>query len=105
MAAPLSSPRFTATWYATRQRRTVAVLLGITLLVSGMSALLIIQFEFIPVAALYAVVVLISLVARPRWGLYLVLGLMLLFEMSSVYDSLMWPGWFLHGSLDNTVKL
>jgi hypothetical protein len=100
----VASPGLTTAWYIGTRRRQVVLLSVLAILGSLLSAALVLLFQIVSVAVLLSGFVLVAVAWRPRLGLYLVFGLILLFEAGSA-DPLMLPGQYLHGGFQSTLGL
>jgi hypothetical protein len=90
------------TWLEALHRRRMALLWALVMLVSLVMVRLILAVDVFAVAGLFVWICVGATVVRPRYGLYAVFGIVLLFEGSSD-DPLMAPGVYLNNSLQNTL--
>jgi O-antigen ligase len=97
-------PELTTSWQVWTQRWRLALMGILTVAISLGFARLVLDFQFVSVVPLLTVLVVAGTVWRPRLGLYMVFGLVLLFEAGG-QDPMMLPGWYLHGTLGGTTGL
>src|SRR3569833_742303 len=91
-------PGLSARWQVATRRYQMALIAVAAVGASVGMARLIYLYELLPVAATAIVAALLVLLRNPRWGLYLVFGLILYFEQVPA-DALMMPGDVLNASL------
>lgn len=97
-----SVDELTAAWFRDGQRR-FGLLVGVSALAASLlAALLVLRLEIIAAVAVYVAIGLFGVAWRPRIGIYVLFGLMLLFESVSA-DPLMLPGRFLPIGLQGSV--
>lgn len=93
-----------ADFYLGSQRRRIwSLTVGVILASVGM-ATLVWLLQFVSVVVLLVWIVLIAIAWQPRTGLYVLFGLIGLFEDGSA-DPLMLPGAYIHGDLSQTLGL
>jgi hypothetical protein len=100
----MSTPVPSTAWYIGAYRRRVATLAVLTALASLISVGLVLLLHIVSAVVLFTWVVLAAIAWRPRVGLYVTWGLVLLFEAGGP-DALMLPGAYLHGGLSSTAGL
>ncbi len=100
----LAASQLSTTWYASGQRRRLALLAVLAVLGSLVAAILVLLVHLISVIFLVTCLGLVAIAWRPRLGLYTALGLVLLFENAS-RDPLMLPGRYFMNGLGGTVGL
>ncbi|MGH2351132.1 MAG: O-antigen ligase family protein [Chloroflexota bacterium] len=93
-----------ATWHIGSQRRRVAVLTVLAIAASLVSVLLVLALQIVSAVMLAIWLLVIGIAWRPRIGLYVAFGLILMFEAGSA-DRMMVPGEYLHSGLANTLGL
>jgi hypothetical protein len=104
MITAVIEPGLSTEWHIATRRRRVALLIALTILASLGFARLVLAIDLASVVLLLTVVVVAAIAWRPRVGLYVTFGLVVLFEMGGE-DSLMLPGRYLHGTLGGTSGL
>ncbi|MBI4493141.1 MAG: O-antigen ligase family protein [Chloroflexi bacterium] len=104
MIDALAAPELSTAWYAATQRRRSTLLAVLAILASLAFAGLALLFHFGSALLLFTWMALAAIAWRPRLGLYVAFGLVLLFEAGGA-DPLMLPGAYLHGGLGSTVGL
>lgn len=104
MIRSLPAPDLSVDWQIGTRRRRVVVLSIIATFASILSALFVHWFHIVPAVVVFAWIVLVCVAWRPRVGVYVTWGLVLLFEPGSP-DPLMLPGAYIHGGLSTTVGL
>jgi len=100
----LSAPPLSTAWYVGAHRRRVTTLAVLTVVTSLISVALVLQLHIVSAVVLFTWIVLAAIAWRPRVGLYVTWGLVLLFEAGGP-DSLMLPGAYFHGGLSSTTGL
>ena len=100
----LEPAQLTAGWHRQTQQRRLLVLAFLTLLASLGFAAIVLVLQFVSVAVMLIVAVLLAVAWRPMVGLYVAFGLVSLFEVGGP-DPLMEPGRFLHYGLQSTLGL
>jgi hypothetical protein len=104
MVNAVIEPGLSTEWHIATRRRRVALLIALTILASLGFARLVLAFDLASVVLLLTLGVVAAIAWRPRVGLYVAFGLVLLFEGGGL-DSLMLPGTYLHGTLGGTSGL
>ncbi len=93
------APELTADWHLRergRHRVLLALLMAPFTLLAAALALL---YGVVPLLVLLGLLIVAAIVIRPRVGLLVVFGLMLVFEQLLPEDPLMLPGYYLHSSI------
>lgn len=104
MVNALVASELSAAGQVTIQRRR-SLLLGIlAVLVSVICAAVVLIDPVVSIVLLPVGIVLAAVVSQPRFGLYIVIGMVLLFETASP-DQLMLPGFYFQDGLGNAVGL
>jgi hypothetical protein len=104
LADTFARSELTTAWYVGTRQRQLLLLSVLTVLGSLAFAALVLLFHVVSAVLLLAWLAVIAIAWRPRLGLYLVFGLILLFEAGSA-DPLMLPGQYLHGGFQSTLGL
>jgi hypothetical protein len=104
VVSALSTPALSTAWYIGAHRRRVTTLAVLTVFASLISIALVLLLHIMSAVVLFTWIVLAAIAWRPRVGLYVTWGLVLLFEAGGP-DSLMLPGAYLHGGLSSTAGL
>lgn len=98
-------PEFSANLHEQAQRQRKLVLTLLVVLGSIAAAMFVMALQILSVVAVLTWAVMLAIAWRARIGLYVVFGLVLLFEAGSAADMLMLPGHYLMGGLGSTVGL
>jgi hypothetical protein len=101
---PLVLPGPSAAWHVHAQRRRTALLTGLALFTSVVLAGLLLLFELVSLTTLLLALSLAITLWRPRVGVYVAFGLVVLFEAGNG-DQLMLPGDYLHTAVGRTLEL
>ncbi|HEV2123211.1 MAG TPA: hypothetical protein VGW38_10605, partial [Chloroflexota bacterium] len=104
MTAAVVTAKDSVSWHVTSARWRTALLTAVALVASLLGAMLVLQLEIASVAVLLVLALLLAIVWQPRLGLYVIFGLMLLFEPGGL-DELMRPGGYLHNGLGASFNL
>ena len=98
-------PEFSANLHEQAQRQRKLVLTLLVVLGSIAAAMFVMALQILSVVAVLTWAVMLAIAWRARIGLYVVFGLVLLFEAGNAADMLMLPGYYLMGGLGSTVGL
>src|SRR5215472_14077176 len=104
MSAVLSAHELTTSWFEVGQRHRSAVLAALVVALALILSRLIIVWDLAIIFWFVIVVAVGAVLVQPRYGLYLMLALALLFD-GSKDDPLMVPGYFLFWSVQTTLKV
>ncbi len=104
MALAFDTRELSAGWLDGTHKRRLIVLTAGTAIVSIVLARMILMWDLAVVAGVLVSLALAAILARPRYGVYLLLGVILFFEGGSE-DPLMLPGNYLNRSLQETLHL
>jgi O-antigen ligase len=104
VSAVVSTRQLSTGWIAGTQRRRELVLGAVALALSLGLARLVLAMNLGALAALIIPAVLVAVVMRPRYGLYVLFGVDLTFD-GLTQDPLQWPGHFATFSLQTTLNL
>jgi hypothetical protein len=104
MALAFDTREFSTSWFDSLRKRRLIVLGTGTAIFSIVLARLVLMFDLAVVAGLFVWVAIAAMVWRPRYGVYLLLAAVLMFEGGS-QDPLMAPGNYLNRSLQETLHV
>jgi hypothetical protein len=99
----LDARHLSSDWLSASSRRRMAMVAVAVVGVSLLMTRLVLDYSLIPPAGLIACVILVAIMAQPRFGLYVAFATILMFEVSSL-DSVMLPGVYLLNSLQSTLS-
>ncbi|MGI9146803.1 MAG: O-antigen ligase family protein [Chloroflexota bacterium] len=102
--AAFDGRHFSTSWLDATQRRRLVVLTALVIGLSLAVARLVLSMDVFAVAGLLVVAALIAVCIQPRWGLYLMFGIILFFDGTS-QDPLMLPGRYINFSLQTTFNI
>jgi hypothetical protein len=100
----LDARHLSTDWLAANSRRRMAVVATAVVGVSLLMARLVLDYSVIPPAGLIACVIIVAILAQPRYGLYITFATVLMFEVESG-DPVMLPGVYLLNSLQSTLSV
>src|SRR3954469_109916 len=100
----LDARSLSAEWYIGTYRRRVAVLTGLAIVLTFAFAALVLLYQIISAVAFFTWLLIGAIAWRPRVGLYVTWGLVLLFEAGGP-DLMMLPGGCFHTNLSSTTGL
>lgn len=104
MVSTVSQPGLSTAWHVSTQRRQSLLLAAGVVIASLLAAGLALLLQIVSAVVVATWLALFAIAWRPLVGLYVALGLVLLFEAGSA-DQLMLPGAYFHGGLSGTLGL
>lgn len=103
-ATMVSTTELSTAWHVSTHRRRVGMLAFLAVFASLVFGVLVLLVHVVSAVVLFTWILLGAIAWRPRIGLYVIWGLVLLFEAGSP-DAMMLPGAYLHGGLSSTIGL
>ncbi|HLZ31294.1 MAG TPA: O-antigen ligase family protein [Chloroflexota bacterium] len=104
MAAVFGPRQFSTTWIEGTRRRRIIILSALTVGLSLLLARLVLTIDILVVAGMAVLVAVTAICVRPRYGLYLLFGVVLFFD-GMAQDPFMLPGRYINFSLQTTLGL
>src|SRR5690349_13102160 len=105
MATALGTQEFTTAWFVNAHKRRLTLLTVLTVIVCLLLARLVLLWDLLSLSGLVVTITVIAIVIQPRYGLYVLFALILIFEAGRGMDPLMEPGRYLNTSLQDSMGL
>jgi hypothetical protein len=104
MVDALAAPQLSTAWQLGTQRRRLALLSVLVVLLSLLGSQLVLRYGPIVAILLGCLITVAAITWRPVVGLYVIFGMVMMFEVKSA-DELMLPGQLFHMGLQSSFKL